>query len=217
MIRFFLTEKSRFIISFLFVGLLIFPVIHKYSSLFESPKKQGQKKEKKKAEDDQKKAHHWIAKILQENRTDIKSAKLDSAVEAIYDQSVKYGYDPLFILAIIQTESSFLNRAVSRVGARGLMQIRPATGREIARKKKIRWKGLKTLHTPWSNVEMGMYYLYQLTERFDGDIRIALEAYNNGPTRIRRLMIKGEKPHFRYTNKVLNNYQTLFETYGRVN
>lgn len=125
----------------------------------------------------------------------------------IFDESQKYGFDPLFITALIITESSFYNHAKSSKGALGLMQIQPATGIAIATETQIRWNGQNTLYDPEVNIAFGAYYLDKLIKRF-GDLTLALEAYNYGPTQINKLLRQGYRPH-RYSNKVYSNYKRV--------
>lgn len=88
--------------------------------------------------------------------------------------------DPLLLLSLIRQESAFNETARSRVGALGLMQLMPMTGRRVA--------GLKAreLLEPVKNVNAGSRYLDILLKRFDGDVELALAAYNAGPLAVDR-------------------------------
>ena len=103
--------------------------------------------------------------------------------EWILAESKKYGYDPLFLTALIITESSFYNRARSNRNAHGLMQLKPATAVMLASEIRLQWKGTHTLYDPKKNIALGAYYLNKLVDRF-GDLTLALEAYNQGPSRL---------------------------------
>ena len=131
-----------------------------------------------------------------------------SLASLIYFESMKYGYDPEFILAIIQIESAFNIEAVSRVGARGLMQIMPATGREIATEFDISWDGVNTLYDPEVNVSMGIYYLFKMLLKYQ-DLRLALVAYNCGPGYVDKMLFKGENLPNSYVEKVMGAYETI--------
>ena len=98
-------------------------------------------------------------------------------------ESQKYGYDPLFLTALIITESSFYNWAKSNRGAHGLMQLKLATAVEVASETHLKWKGTPTLYDPQKNIALGAYYLNKMVTRF-GDLTLALEAYNQGPLAI---------------------------------
>lgn len=93
---------------------------------------------------------------------------LDSLI--VYNAS-KYGVDPLLIYLVMREESGFNHRAVSRVGARGLMQLMPATAARL---------GVRNIHDPVENVDAGTRYLRKLIEMFGGDINLALAGYNAG-------------------------------------
>lgn len=93
--------------------------------------------------------------------------------------------DPLLVAAVIQQESSFDPRAVSRSGARGLMQLMPGTGRQIARKLKEPYR-LALLYEPDKSIDFGTEYLAGMLKRFDGRVELALAAYNGGPNRAAR-------------------------------
>jgi soluble lytic murein transglycosylase len=93
------------------------------------------------------------------------------------------GLDPALVAALILQESSYDPEAQSRAGARGLMQVMPATGRTIARAKGVRFKRA-ALHDPETSLDFGTHYLRQMSERFSGDVEKVLAAYNAGPHRV---------------------------------
>ena len=127
--------------------------------------------------------------------------------EWILAESKKYGYDPLFLTALIITESSFYNWALSNRGAYGLMQLKMTTAVALASETRMKWKGKHTLYSPRENIALGAYYLNKLVTRF-GDITLALEAYNQGPSRLSRFLRRGYLPQ-RYSSKVLKNYRKI--------
>lgn len=89
------------------------------------------------------------------------------------------------VLALIRQESGFRARAVSHAGARGLMQIMPATARRVARMINVGYSRHR-LHDPAYNLTLGTAYLERMLERFDGSYVLALAAYNAGPGRAER-------------------------------
>ncbi|HEY6843240.1 MAG TPA: transglycosylase SLT domain-containing protein [Thermoanaerobaculia bacterium] len=117
----------------------------------------------------------------------------------IHEKAQKYDVDPALVAAVIETESRFHPKARSSVGARGLMQLMPRTGR---------WLGAKNLDDPEQNVDAGVRYLKYLQERFDGNLKNAIAAYNGGEGNVQRY---GGVPPFRetrsYVQKVLSRYQ----------
>lgn len=112
-----------------------------------------------------------------------------------------YDLDPALIAAIISVESNFNPKAVSRRGARGLMQLMPATADEL---------GVTNIHDPWENIEGGARYFREKLDRFAGDIRLALAAYNAGETSVRQY--GGIPPYpetLGFVTEVLARYQAL--------
>ena len=94
--------------------------------------------------------------------------------------------DPAIVYGLIRQESAFYPYAHSPVGARGLMQIMPRTGRQIARELKERWRSASSLFDPDVNLKYGTYYYKQMLDKFDGHFALAAAAYNAGPHRVER-------------------------------
>jgi len=132
--------------------------------------------------------------------------------DVIFDESHKYGYDPMFVMAIILTESSFRKGQISHKGARGLMQVIPFVGEDVATRAGVDWAGTETLHEPESNIKMGTRHLFEQLLKF-GDVKKALVSYNMGETRLRRLMRRDRPLPGRYLRTVEENYRMLKETY----
>lgn len=106
--------------------------------------------------------------------------------EQVEKYSKKYGLDPYLTLAVIREESRFNPQARSHAWAMGLMQIIPRTGKAIAQQLKIRPFENRYMYRPETNIKMGTYYLSQLIKRFEGNVALALAAYNGGPVRVKR-------------------------------
>ena len=87
---------------------------------------------------------------------------------------------------IARSESLFMRDVRSSAGAVGLMQLMPATGRDVARDISLPYSGLATLTDPESNIRLGTSYLGQMAERFNGHAVLATAAYNAGPHRVDR-------------------------------
>jgi soluble lytic murein transglycosylase-like protein len=126
--------------------------------------------------------------------------------ETIVEQAERHGLDPKLVWAVIQVESGGYNLAVSHVGALGLMQLMPATGHELARKHGVAWRGEESLFDPIVNVKLGTAYLKQLSDKYDGDVQVALAAYNWGPGRIDRFLRAGSPVPTEYISRVMRAY-----------
>ena len=113
------------------------------------------------------------------------------------------GIDPLLVAAVVQTESAFDRLAVSPQGALGLMQMMPETAEEF---------GVANVYDPSQNLDAGASYLASLLRRFDGDLVLALAAYNAGPGKVRRM---GGMPPFRETRKFTENVLRLYVEHHR--
>ena len=118
--------------------------------------------------------------------------------DIIHEKAEKYQVDPLLVAAVIEQESKFHETARSQVGARGLMQLMPRTGR---------WLGARNLYDPEQNVDAGVRYIKYLQSRFNGNLKETIAAYNAGEGNVRRY---NGVPPFRetkqYVKKVLHNY-----------
>ncbi len=100
--------------------------------------------------------------------------------------------DPAIVFGLIRRESAFNEKARSPVGARGLMQIMPKTGRQIARELKEKWRAENSLFNPELNVKYGTFYYKQLLNQFNGHYALAAAAYNAGPHRVKRWLPQQE-------------------------
>ena len=100
--------------------------------------------------------------------------------------------DPLWSLAVSRQESALFPWARSAVGARGLMQLMPATAKRTAKRARVPYRGPHELYEPHINVRLGTAYLAQMAEQFDGNRAYATAAYNAGPHRVTR-WLKGRE------------------------
>ena len=94
--------------------------------------------------------------------------------------------EPAIVFGLVRRESAFDKDAQSPVGASGLMQIMPQTGRQIAAKLNEKWHSKQILFNPSVNLKYGTYYYKQLLDRFEGNFVLAAAGYNAGPTRVDR-------------------------------
>jgi soluble lytic murein transglycosylase len=98
--------------------------------------------------------------------------------------SERLGLDPYLVAAVVREESNYYPQAVSRAGARGLMQLMPATAEPMAARRGWRMREGALLDEPAANLEMGSAFLAGLIKEF-GDPILAIAAYNAGPRRVR--------------------------------
>lgn len=91
------------------------------------------------------------------------------------------GVDPLLVAAIIREESQYDGRAVSRVGAIGLMQVMPATANAVAQRHRLPAVAREDLFDQETNIRLGARYVEQLLAHFAGNVVLAIAAYNAGP------------------------------------
>ncbi|MBW2390575.1 MAG: lytic transglycosylase domain-containing protein [Deltaproteobacteria bacterium] len=149
-----------------------------------------------------------VMSFLESRRIRLVDTEIDQLAHTILSEARRAEIEPRLILGLIQVESSGNPRAVSKVGALGLMQLRPRTAAAMARESAIPWEGPESLFEPNLNVQLGVRYLTVLIDRF-GDIDIALAAYNWGPTRIARVIRSGRSVPVRYTESVHRAHTAL--------
>lgn len=131
-----------------------------------------------------------------------KTAK--STGQIVSEAADKHGVDSDFIQSVIRQESAGNANAVSRAGARGLMQLMPGTALQL---------GVKDSFSPEQNVHGGTQYLKELLERYNGDAVKALAAYNAGPAAVDRY--NGVPPYRetqQYVRRIVRDYNKSKET-----
>lgn len=101
-------------------------------------------------------------------------------MEKIERIAASYGVDANLVREVVRAESNFNPNAVSRAGAKGLMQLMDSTARSLQ---------VKNSFDPEQNIQGGTKYLRDLMRRYDGNVKVALAAYNAGPGRVDRLDI----------------------------
>ena len=125
--------------------------------------------------------------------------------ELIAPAAAKYALDPNLVAAVIWAESSGDPKAVSTKGASGLMQLMPGTARDM---------GVSNVLDPSQNIDGGSRYLREMLDRHDGDLSLALAAYNAGPEAVKQVWrhsapIEETKG---YVGKVMRAYDRARET-----
>lgn len=100
--------------------------------------------------------------------------------DTVKEYSEKYDLDPALVMAVINVESGFNTEAVSGKGARGLMQLMEETALWAAPQVPVEDFTIFRLNEPDVNISIGCWYLDHLMDKFDGDIKLAIAAYNAG-------------------------------------
>ena len=128
---------------------------------------------------------------------------------AIINSSLRHGFDPLLLLAVIENESRFNPTVVGTHGEIGLMQLKPDTAEWISKKAHIRWKGADTLRDPVANIRIGAAYLSMLRSKFGFDKDLYLAAYNMGVKNLNRLLNGKGHPQI-YPQKTIEHYSKIY-------
>lgn len=111
--------------------------------------------------------------------------------KSIQNYSKEFHVDPYLVAAVIRVESRFVFDVVSQKGARGLMQLMPDTAQWVSKNLNLEDFEDSQLDIPDLNIKMGTWYLANLLKEFDGDIILALAAYNGGRGNVRKWMDDG--------------------------
>jgi len=118
--------------------------------------------------------------------------------QIVNNAAEKYGVDKRLVNALIKQESGFNPKATSKAGAMGLMQLMPATAKSL---------GVTDAYNPEQNVEAGVKYLKGLLDKYNGNVILALAAYNAGPGNVAKYNgIPPFKETQNYVKSILANY-----------
>jgi len=158
------------------------------------------------------KREYYITKAVKDiskNNSTLDSKSIYEISKTIYEESIRYNFNPLLITAIIKTESNYDPKAVSDSYAYGLCQVRRFIAPELAENIGIEWDGAeKTLFDPIKNIKIGVYYLSMLNRNFN-DLKLAIIAYNQGPYNVQEQLTNNQELPDNYVNKVLGYYANL--------
>lgn len=123
---------------------------------------------------------------------------------AVKSASDKYGVDPNLILAVIQKESNFNPKATSKSGAQGLMQIMPSN---------FKYLGVTNGYNIENNIDCGTKLLKQYLDKYNGNVEMALMAYNGGPTNMARRGVKSVNDLYKMPKETQNYVPTVMKIY----
>ena len=129
----------------------------------------------------------------------------------IHDAAESQGLDPELGFRLVRAESAFNPRARSHAGALGYTQLMPSTARWLDRRMTTRERILE----PEPNLRVGFGYLRRLIDKYDGDVRLALLAYNRGEGAVDRDLRSGRNPENGYTRRVLGMGRDRYRGPGR--
>ncbi len=136
-----------------------------------------------------------------------------SLANAIVHESDKYGFDPIFILALIQNESRFDPAMRGTHSEIGLMQIKPSTAKWIGKKMRVKYKGEKSLLDPVQNVRIGIAFISLLRDQFDSASPLYISAYNMGARRVREIVADDRTPK-EYVQAVMKRYLAIYAAFA---
>jgi soluble lytic murein transglycosylase-like protein len=186
--KFILQLLSVELIRLVFIGLMILNVTfvynHNSQKMISFPSLQGE----------------YFAAGTEHRSSSIGRKKAERLLHAIVIQTAsRHQVDPALVKAIIMAESGYNTRAISKKGAKGLMQLMPATAQSL---------GVEDIFNPKQNISGGVRYFKKLVTQFDGDVELALAAYNAGSRNVRHFQgIPPFKATQSYIKKVFKYYE----------
>ena len=150
--------------------------------------------------------YEWVQEGLHKN-----SKRYTKKVsDTVREESEKYGFDPVFLLAVIQNESGFNPLVRGSHGEIGLMQLLPDTAKWVSTKFNIPCENtVACLEDPVTNIKLGSAYLSYLRERFSNRSQLYLAAYNMGTGNVNRALSRQMMPHL-YPSRVMTRYLTYY-------
>jgi soluble lytic murein transglycosylase len=149
-----------------------------------------------------------IVRFIKAKNIRLQEDTLKRMATTVYEESELYELDYRLILAVMKVESNFRNEVVSSRGARGLMQIKPALAKYIAKDAGVSWRDNNCLSEPEKNIKLGVYHLSQLMDDFK-DMAVALHAYNTGPAKVKgKLFQENSEPKNKFARRVMSEYRS---------
>ncbi|MBS4207954.1 lytic transglycosylase domain-containing protein [Bacillus sp. FJAT-50079] len=135
---------------------------------------------------------------LESTMTDVEAKSSLPIVDIVRKAAEKYDLPEKLITSVIKHESNFNPNAVSHAGASGLMQLMPATAQSL---------GVSNIFDPEDNIMAGSKYLRQMLNKYNGNVQLALAAYNAGPGNVDKY---GGIPPFKETQAYVRKVSTTY-------
>ncbi len=151
--------------------------------------------------------------ILADRAPQLDELQREGVARAVVKAEQEHGLPTLLVLALIEQESHFRPKVRGPGGSLGLMQLMPASARDVAVRHGIPWQGARSLHDPVKNVHLGVLYLAEMRDRF-GSADLAMAAYNIGPSALHKRLVRGKSCKGPYVTGVLHRFQSMRLIFG---
>ncbi len=159
-------------------------------------------------ENKQKKAiTNKIVQYLKNKKVRSSDEKLKKIATSVYEEAKEYEIDYRLVLAVKKVESNFKSNAISKKGARGLLQIKPSLAKHVSKETGVSIKSPKCLEEPEKNIRIGVSHLSWLMDKFE-NLNTALHAYNAGLGKVKP-STSDDGPDTRFTRKVITEYYLI--------
>lgn len=158
-----------------------------------------------------------VQQLLDEFKINVNNYSTYDLAYTIAKESKQHQIDPYLILVMIKTESSFRIKVVSYKGAVGLMQLLPNTAYYISDKRSdLSLNNRHELFDPVANITVGINYFAYLKDKFNGNEKYAIMAYNFGPTNLKKYLSRNYSLPSFYYNRVMANYKNILKMNNQI-
>jgi len=201
-------------VTIIFVLLLLIPFHPSFADIYQFTDDQGvihfsnvsvgNSKKYKKIKSATVKQQYTVPSSQSDSERLLSSSNMPSAyVEMIHSACDRHGVDPALVHAIVKVESDFNPYALSRKGAMGLMQLMPQTAVDM---------NVRNTFNPYDNIDGGVKYLRYLIDRYEGNLSLALAAYNSGEAAVKKW---GTIPPFPETQSYVQRILKIYNKNGK--
>jgi soluble lytic murein transglycosylase len=157
-------------------------------------------------------AARFVARTVKESLKGKWRKQAGRITATILKEAERHELDPIFLMAVIESESGFDPTIRGDAGEIGLMQILPSTAAEVAQREGLRWRGRKTLQDPVMNIRIGAAHFSTLREQLGNHGRLYIAAYNMGSSNVRDAVERDVWPKD-YVNRVMGHYVDYYERF----